>query len=210
MAKASQKRGWNDKTENANKKHKGHWSMGLLNSLDDPELFIQADDLVTVIKDKYPKAEKHFLVVPKENVSSLKAVSKKHLSLLKHMDDVANELCQKDDCKGRNFKIGYHAEPSMVRLHLHVISDDMNSPCLKSKKHWNSFNTDFFLESKGGIIRIYKICIFKSLIFNFQISVDSLKKMKKSSFLLHKNAKNLCLVLLNVINAHFHQKPCRI
>ncbi|KAJ8935567.1 hypothetical protein NQ318_001561 [Aromia moschata] len=35
----------------------------------------------------------------------------------------------------------------MLRLHLHVISDDMNSVCLKTKKHWNSFNTEYFLDS---------------------------------------------------------------
>lgn len=150
MSKTTQKRNHDDKptTESPNKKHKGHWSMGLLSSLDEPELFIQRDNLVTVIKDKYPKAERHFLVVPKEDIHSLKAVSKKHLSLLQHMHDVANKLCEREDCKDKKFKIGYHAEPSMVRLHLHVISDDMNSACLKSKKHWNSFNTDFFLESK--------------------------------------------------------------
>lgn len=152
MVKTTQKRNHDDDkaiTESANKKPKGHWSMGLLNSLDDPELFIQKDDLVTVIKDKYPKAERHFLVVPKEDVHSLNVVSKKHLSLLQHMHDVAKKLCEREDCKDRKFKIGYHAEPSMVQLHLHVISDDMNSACLKTKKHWNSFNTDFFLESEG-------------------------------------------------------------
>lgn len=48
-----------------------------------------------------------------------------------------------------NFKIGYHALPSMQQLHLHVISNDFDSPCLKTKKHWNSFCTDFFLPVKG-------------------------------------------------------------
>ncbi|KAG5348329.1 APTX protein, partial [Acromyrmex charruanus] len=38
--------------------------------------------------------------------------------------------------------------PSMQRLHLHVISTDFNSPCLKTKYHWNSFTTPFFLHSQ--------------------------------------------------------------
>lgn len=48
------------------------------------------------------------------------------------------------------FKIGFHAEPSMQQLHLHVISTDFDSTFLKTKKHWNSFNTIFFIthESK--------------------------------------------------------------
>lgn len=47
--------------------------------------------------------------------------------------------------------IGYHAVPSMQRLHLHVISTDFVSPCLKTKYHWNSFTTPFFLHSSGLI-----------------------------------------------------------
>lgn len=48
-----------------------------------------------------------------------------------------------------NFKIGYHASPSMQRLHVHVISKDFDSICLKTKIHWNSFCTDFFLPIQG-------------------------------------------------------------
>lgn len=132
---------------------KGHWSLGLLDSLDDPQYFVKSDDLMTVIKDKYPKAEFHYLVIPKENIPSLKKVTYSHLSLLKHMEHIAKDLTI--DTQDRNFKIGYHAEPSMFRLHLHVISDDMNSPCLKTKKHWNSYNTDFFLDSKSNNLITY-------------------------------------------------------
>jgi len=43
--------------------------------------------------------------------------------------------------------IGFHAIPSMKHLHLHVISDDMISTSLKTKKHYNSFRPDlgFFI-----------------------------------------------------------------
>eukprot|EP00252_Welwitschia_mirabilis_P014957 TRINITY_DN33047_c0_g1_i1.p1 TRINITY_DN33047_c0_g1~~TRINITY_DN33047_c0_g1_i1.p1 ORF type:complete len:108 (+),score=11.78 TRINITY_DN33047_c0_g1_i1:202-525(+) len=36
----------------------------------------------------------------------------------------------------------------MRQLHMHIISQDFNSPCLKNAKHWNSFTTAFFLDSK--------------------------------------------------------------
>ncbi|CAA6669309.1 unnamed protein product [Spirodela intermedia] len=45
------------------------------------------------------------------------------------------------------FRLGYHSAPSMRQLHLHVISQDFDSDHLKNKKHWNSFNTAFFLDS---------------------------------------------------------------
>lgn len=37
------------------KKPFGHWSQGLLSSMDDPELRVHSDDKITIIKDKYPK-----------------------------------------------------------------------------------------------------------------------------------------------------------
>lgn len=138
--------------ENTSKKLKttsNHWSLGLLGSLEDPELKVLSDDLVTVIKDKYPKSEFHYLVIPKENINSLKEVNSTHVNILKHMHSVAENLSEEPRHKGRKFLIGYHAEPSMTRLHLHLLSDDMNSPSLKTKKHWNSFTTAFFLDSKS-------------------------------------------------------------
>lgn len=140
----------NTKQQNAKKpKPSGHWAMGLIDKMKDPEYVVSKDDLVTVIKDCYPKAKFHYLVLPNVDISNLKAVKQSDIDLLKHMDKVANDLINEDKHKKSKFKIGYHAEPSMIRLHLHVISDDMDSVCLKNKKHWNSFTTNFFVKSKG-------------------------------------------------------------
>ena len=38
-----------------NKKPSGHWAMGLLSSMNDPDLKVQEDDKIVIIKDKYPK-----------------------------------------------------------------------------------------------------------------------------------------------------------
>lgn len=43
-------------------------------------------------------------------------------------------------------KVGVHAHPSMSHLHVHVFSRDMHSPCLKHRKHYNSFNTPFLVD----------------------------------------------------------------
>ncbi|EER07824.1 histidine triad nucleotide binding protein, putative, partial [Perkinsus marinus ATCC 50983] len=48
--------------------------------------------------------------------------------------------------KELNFKVGIHAVPSLEPFHVHVISSDMRSSRIKHKKHWNSFNTPFFVE----------------------------------------------------------------
>ena len=40
---------------------------------------------------------------------------------------------------------GVHAHPSMSHLHVHVLSVDRVSKCLRHKKHYNSFNTPFLV-----------------------------------------------------------------
>ena len=42
--------------------------------------------------------------------------------------------------------VGVHAHPSMNHLHIHVLSVDRYSACLKHRKHYNSFATPFFVD----------------------------------------------------------------
>ncbi|KAJ7396740.1 Aprataxin [Pitangus sulphuratus] len=131
------------------KEHSGHWSQGLKSSMEDPTLQVYKDEKTVVIKDKYPKARYHWLVLPWEPISSLKSVTRDHLELLEHMHAVGQKMI--DQCPAREsleFRLGYHAIPSMSQLHLHVISQDFDSRALKTKKHWNSFTTDYFLNSQ--------------------------------------------------------------
>ncbi|XP_050804257.1 aprataxin isoform X1 [Gopherus flavomarginatus] len=170
------------------KEHLGHWSQGLKISMQDPKMQVYKDERVVIIKDKYPKARYHWLILPWDSISSLKSVTKEHLELLEHMHAVGEKLIQqclhKDSLE---FRLGYHAVPSMrqgrehwsvicqeevglwlfwiaksttlivdhlphfLHVHLHVISQDFDSPCLKNKKHWNSFTTEYFLNSQDVI-----------------------------------------------------------
>ncbi|XP_054438903.1 aprataxin isoform X2 [Pteronotus mesoamericanus] len=130
----------------------GHWSQGLKISMQDPKMQVYKDEQVVVIKDKYPKARHHWLVLPWDSISSLKAVTREHLELFKHMHAVGEKvIADVAESSKLRFRLGYHAIPSMSHVHLHVISQDFDSPCLKNKKHWNSFNTEYFLESQAVI-----------------------------------------------------------
>ncbi|KAL8593916.1 hypothetical protein ACOMHN_032337 [Nucella lapillus] len=123
-----------------------YWSKGLLASMDDPELRVAADDKVVIIKDKYPKARFHFLVMPRTKITSLKDLDRSHLDLLHHIHQKGLEIADRAN-KELKFRFGYHVVPSMSHLHMHVISQDLDSPCLKTKKHWNSFTTSYFVDS---------------------------------------------------------------
>ncbi|XP_040273776.1 aprataxin [Bufo bufo] len=130
-------------------KGQGHWSQGLKVSMQDPDMQVFKDDKVVVIKDKYPKARYHWLVLPWQSISSLKMLQPEHLELLQHMHEVGEKIAQQHSAHSKApFRLGYHVIPSMSHIHLHVISQDFDSPCLKNKKHWNSFTTDYFLDSK--------------------------------------------------------------
>ncbi|XP_036420664.1 aprataxin isoform X2 [Colossoma macropomum] len=127
----------------------GHWSQGLKVSMQDPKMQVYKDEKVVVIKDKYPKARYHWLVLPWESISSLKALRADHCELLKHMQTVGDRMIKQcPDAQKLRFRQGYHAIPSMSHIHLHVISQDFDSSCLKNKKHWNSFTTDYFIDSQ--------------------------------------------------------------
>lgn len=130
------------------------WSTKLLDSMKDPAMIVQSDDLMVTIKDAYPKARHHYLVLPKENIPHLRALGRLHVPLLENMlangRKLAEEVKDKEG-KRATFRYGYHASPSMTRLHMHVVSQDLDSPCLKNKKHWNSFTSGFFLDAERVI-----------------------------------------------------------
>ncbi|XP_053713394.1 aprataxin [Synchiropus splendidus] len=133
----------------------GHWSLGLKASMQDPKMQVYKDDKVVVINDKYPKARYHWLVLPWISIPNLKALRAEHSELVRHMQDVAEKMVQQcPHADSLRFRKGYHAIPSMSHVHLHVISQDFDSPCLKNKKHWNSFTTDYFIDSEEVLLML--------------------------------------------------------
>lgn len=75
---------------------------------------VYKDDMVVVIKDKYPKARYHWLVLPWDSISSLKVLRSEHCDLLKHMQHVGDRMVQQcPDGQKLHFRQGYHAIPSM-------------------------------------------------------------------------------------------------
>ncbi|KAK9168087.1 hypothetical protein Syun_000227 [Stephania yunnanensis] len=115
---------------------------------------IELSDDAVVLNDLYPKAQKHLLVVARKvGLDCLADVREEHLNLLKAMHAMGEKWAKKSISEDTSliFRLGYHSDPSMRQLHLHVISQDFNSSYLKNKKHWNTFNTAFFRDS-GDVI----------------------------------------------------------
>mmetsp|Transcript_14923 Transcript_14923/g.21748 ORF Transcript_14923/g.21748 Transcript_14923/m.21748 type:complete len:267 (-) Transcript_14923:473-1273(-) len=142
----------------------GGFDMALMRILDEPQKheksIVMQDAKCLVIYDAYPKARYHLLVLPKEKVMSISDLRLHHLPLIQHMHRVALHVIAairgagvvgQQGVEGHRplaFRIGYHCVPSLKLLHLHIVSADFVSTCLKHKKHWNSFQPPFFLDSK--------------------------------------------------------------
>ncbi|TPX30626.1 hypothetical protein SmJEL517_g05853 [Synchytrium microbalum] len=145
----------------------GAWSDALLKYAKNPEKYpneiVYYDDDISVMRDGYPKAKYHFLVMPRVPMDGLASLKPSHIPLLHEMEAKGKEIADSikvEDPKAADFKMGFHAIPSMKQLHLHVISQDFVSDKLKHRKHWVSFNSSFFksveevvelLEAKGRV-----------------------------------------------------------
>lgn len=107
-----------------------------------------SNEMCTVIKDAYPKAATHLLLIPNEsflNIQEVRQLVPSHCEKVRQLHAVARRIAGERDSTDNVIKIGYHGIPSLYPLHIHIVSGDFDSPCLKNKKHWNSFTSDYFV-----------------------------------------------------------------
>jgi aprataxin len=146
-------------------KHTGFFLDGLLQKQSDPERECSKEELLTIndscfaIKDKFPKAKFHALVLPrspkfkhpfdlfKEDFGD---DSNERQYVWNQMVRVAFDIVKDQEQKlpqGTKFRVGFHLKPSMQPAHLHVISQDFVSEKLTTKQHWHTFTNDgFFID----------------------------------------------------------------
>ena len=137
----------------ANYRSIGGWKNALGAIADNPTesnpSFVQyIDEAVVVINDAYPKARTHLLIIVKDSsINTVNDLTKDHLPLLEKICSVAEEQISKRQQASSTYPylVGFHAVPSMNRLHCHVLSSDLDNENMKHKKHWNSFTTPFFV-----------------------------------------------------------------
>ncbi|KAF6765147.1 HIT-like domain-containing protein [Ephemerocybe angulata] len=133
-----------------------------------PSVLFRSSEKFLTIFDAYPKSIFHFLVLPRltkdeggfseGDTANLKALLKadkqKAKELIESMKAEALEVkkeMEEEMVERYGYKwdswVGFHAVPSMVHLHLHVLAADLVSERMKNKKHYNSFHPSlgFFL-----------------------------------------------------------------
>ncbi|KAF8249599.1 HIT-like protein [Wilcoxina mikolae CBS 423.85] len=113
------------------------------------------------IRDLYPKATVHCLLLPRDTTKTrlhpfeafsdpefLRATKEEAGKLRRLVGAELKRLFGEQNGRDweKEVKVGVHSNPSMNHLHVHVISRDNHSERLKTGKHYNSFNTPFFVD----------------------------------------------------------------
>ncbi|KAI5807029.1 HIT-like domain-containing protein [Geopyxis carbonaria] len=125
-----------------------------------PSILISHTPTHVAIRDLYPKASVHTLLIPRSHSHMLLhpitafddapflAATRAAASTL--ADLVAAELSRRFGAQDgrdwrREVRVGVHLVPSMNHLHVHVLSRENRSERLKTAKHYLSFNSPFFV-----------------------------------------------------------------
>ncbi len=88
-----------------------------------PADFVYEDELCVAIKDLYPKAPVHFLVIPRKAIPSVNELEESDAALVAHLVFVAKKLAQENACAGYRlqFNVGEKGGQVIFHLHLHMM-----------------------------------------------------------------------------------------
>eukprot|EP00930_Biecheleria_cincta_P003032 TRINITY_DN103972_c0_g1_i1.p1 TRINITY_DN103972_c0_g1~~TRINITY_DN103972_c0_g1_i1.p1 ORF type:complete len:383 (-),score=35.85 TRINITY_DN103972_c0_g1_i1:106-1119(-) len=107
------------------------------------------DEFVT-FHDGYPKAAIHLLVLPRRvRVAGLGQLTAGDLPMLRRLGAYVSWVLQAAEGQkgdpGLGWVHGVHAVPSLRQLHVHIMTQDLCSPCMKNAKHFSSFRPPFLV-----------------------------------------------------------------
>jgi histidine triad (HIT) family protein len=88
-----------------------------------PADFVYEDEQCVVIKDLYPKAPIHFLLIPRKPIPSIEALEEEDKDLVTHLIYLAKKLAKDFTCEGYRlqFNVGEKGGQVIFHLHLHLM-----------------------------------------------------------------------------------------
>lgn len=83
------------------------------------------DDLCVVIKDKYPKAPVHLLIIPRKEIPTIMDVADEDQALLGHLMLVARNMGKKLGLEGYKlvYNVGSKGGQEIFHIHLHLMAE---------------------------------------------------------------------------------------
>lgn len=92
------------------------WAYGLIKAIEDTSKVIFRNEDLVVIRDLYPKARNHFLVIPEEpNFDNIFDLREENIKLVEEMHLLGINSIELIGNKVENFRMGFHIAPAMKR-----------------------------------------------------------------------------------------------
>jgi histidine triad (HIT) family protein len=86
---------------------------------------LHEDGLVFAIRDINPRAPTHVLIIPREHIASVRALTADHGPLLGHIYSVANRIAEQLDVAESGFRVTFNVGDdggqTVYHLHLHLL-----------------------------------------------------------------------------------------
>jgi aprataxin len=93
------------------------WAYGLIEAIKDSSKIIFRSETLVCIKDLYPKARHHFLIIPEErtDIDNIYDLRKEDIEIIQEMLLMGINSIELVGNKIENFRMGFHIQPSMKR-----------------------------------------------------------------------------------------------
>ncbi|MDD3119886.1 MAG: HIT domain-containing protein [Candidatus Gracilibacteria bacterium] len=87
--------------------------------------FVFEDQNLIVIKDLYPQAKTHYLIIPKKHISTISDIEDHDRDLIGGLFLVARDLAKKEKILGYklNFNVGKEGGQEIMHVHLHFLAN---------------------------------------------------------------------------------------
>lgn len=93
---------------------------------------IYEDDKIIAIKDKYPKAPIHLLIIPKKKIENLHSLKEEDFPLMGEVLRVAQKLAKEFDLEKEGYRLlinnGPNAGQTIFHLHFHLLGGRLLGP----------------------------------------------------------------------------------
>lgn len=90
-----------------------------------PADIVYEDDQVLAFRDIEPQAPVHILIIPKQRIETLNAISQRDESLLGHMVLVAQQIATREEVADDGYRLVFNCNPnggqSVYHIHLHLL-----------------------------------------------------------------------------------------
>ncbi|MFZ0565657.1 MAG: histidine triad nucleotide-binding protein [Chlamydiales bacterium] len=86
---------------------------------------VYEDDRFVAIKDKYPKAPVHLLIIPKKMIADIQSLEKEDFSLMGEVFRVAQQLAREFELEDEGYRLlvnnGPNAGQTIYHIHFHLL-----------------------------------------------------------------------------------------